>query len=81
MIEMVNSSAYALGAAVFAGTEEEALAVAQRINAGSVSINEAALKAILHYGDSVSFNWSGVGGLRIGPENFSRFVKKKYFHF
>ncbi len=81
MIEMVNSSAYALGAAVFAGTEEEALAVAQRINSGSVSINEAALKAILHYGDSVSFNWSGVGGLRIGPENFSRFVKKKYFHF
>lgn len=81
MIEMVNSSAYALGAAVFAGTEEEALTVAQRINAGSVSINEAALKAILHYGDSVSFNWSGVGGLRIGPENFSRFVKKKHFHF
>lgn len=80
MIEMVNSSAYALGAAVFAGTEEEALTVAQRINAGSVSINEAALKAILHYGDSVSFNWSGVGGLRIGPENFSRFVKKKHIH-
>lgn len=80
MIEMVNSSAYALGAAVFAGTEEEALTVAQRINAGSISINEAAMKAILHVGDSINFNWSGIGGLRIGPENFSRFVKKKHIH-
>ena len=80
LIEMVNISEYALGAAVFADTDEEALQVAQRINAGSVSINKAALKAILHHGDSVSFNWSGVGGLRIGPENFSRFVKKKHIH-
>lgn len=80
LIEMVNASEYALGAAVFAGSDEEALAVAQRINAGSVSINEAALSAILHYGDSVSFNWSGIGGQKIGPENFSRFVKKKNIH-
>lgn len=80
LVDMVNSLGYALGAAVFAGTNEEALAVAQRINAGSVSINESALSAILHYGDSVSFNWSGIGGQRIGPENFSRFVKKKNIH-
>lgn len=81
LIEMVNAPEFSLGAAVFAGTDDEAIALAQRINAGSVSINEAALSAILHYGDSVSFNWSGIGGLRIGPENFSRFVKKKHFHF
>lgn len=80
LIEMVNDSEYALGAAVFAGSDEEALQVARRINAGAVSINEAALNAILHAGDSVSFNWSGVGGLRIGPENFSRFLKKKNIH-
>lgn len=80
LIEMVNTSDYALGAAVFAGTDEEALQVAQRINAGFVSINEAAMKAILHVGDSINFSWSGVGGLRIGPENFSRFVKKKIIH-
>lgn len=77
MIELVNSSSYTLGAAVFAGSVEEALRVAQRINAGNITINEAALKNILDYGDILSFNWSGVGGLRIGPENFSRFVKKK----
>lgn len=80
LIEMVNLAEYALGAAVFAGTDEEALQVAQRINAGSVSINEAAMSSILHFGDSVSFNRSGIGGQKIGPENFSRFVKKKNIH-
>lgn len=65
---------------VFAGTDEEALQVAQRINAGSVSINEAAMSSILHFGDSVVFNRSGIGGQKIGPENFSRFVKKKNIH-
>lgn len=69
LIEMVNDSEYALGAAAFAGSDEEALQVARRINAGAVSINEAALNAILHASDSVSFNWEGVGGLRIGWSN------------
>ncbi len=80
VIELANSTNYALGAAVFAATDEEAEDIANRINAGSISINEAALTAILHYGDNLSFNMSGIGGLRIGKENFSRFLKKRTIH-
>lgn len=81
LIELANATPYSLGAGVFAATDEEALDIAIRINAGSVSINEAALTAILHYGDNLSFNMSGVGGLRIGHENLSRFLKKQTIHF
>jgi acyl-CoA reductase-like NAD-dependent aldehyde dehydrogenase len=80
LIELANATPYCLGAGVFAATDEEALDIAIRINAGSVSINEAALTAILHYGDNLSFNMSGVGGLRIGQENLSRFLKKQTIH-
>lgn len=80
VVELANATKYALGAAVFAGTDEEAEDLANRIHAGSISINEAALTAILHYGDNLSFNMSGIGGLRIGRENFSRFLKKRTIH-
>ncbi len=81
LIELANATLYSLGAGVFAATDEEALDIAIRINAGSVSINEAALTAILHYGDNRSFNMSGVRGLSIGQENLSRFLKKQTIHF
>lgn len=80
VVELANATKYALGAAVFAGTDEEAEDLANRIHAGSISINETALTAILHYGDNLSFNMSGIGGLRIGRENFSRFLKKRTIH-
>jgi acyl-CoA reductase-like NAD-dependent aldehyde dehydrogenase len=80
VVALANATKYALSAAVFAGTDEEAIELADRINAAAISINDAALTAILHRGDNQSFNKSGIGGLRIGPENFSRFLKKKTIH-
>lgn len=80
VVELANATKYSLGAAVFAATDEEAEDIANRIHAGSISINESALTAILHYGDHLSFNMSGIGGLRIGQENFSRFLKKRTIH-
>jgi acyl-CoA reductase-like NAD-dependent aldehyde dehydrogenase len=80
VIELANTTKYSLGAAVFSATDEEAADIANRIHAGSISINELALTAILHYGDQLSFNMSGIGGLKIGQENFSRFLKKRTIH-
>ena len=80
VVELANTINYSLGAAVFAATDEEAEEIANRIHVGSISINEAALTAILHYGDQLSFYMSGIGGLRIGQENFSRFLKKRTIH-
>jgi acyl-CoA reductase-like NAD-dependent aldehyde dehydrogenase len=80
VVELANATKYSLGAAVFAATDEEAEDIANRIHAGSISINESALTAILHSGDNLSFNMSGIGGLRIGHESFSRFLKKRTIH-
>jgi len=80
VVELANKINYSLGAAVFAATDEEAEEIANRIHVGSISINEAALTAILHYGDQLSFYMSGIGGLKIGQENFSRFLKKRTIH-
>lgn len=50
-----------LSAAVFAGSESEALAIAQHIQAGAISINNAALLGLLHEAERNAFKFSGLG--------------------
>ncbi|OUL34855.1 aldehyde dehydrogenase [Nostoc sp. T09] len=78
-IHLANDSIYGLSAAVFAGSEELALEVAQQIDAGGISINDAALTAIMHEGEKNSFKFSGLGGSRMGPAALKRFMRKKAF--
>jgi acyl-CoA reductase-like NAD-dependent aldehyde dehydrogenase len=63
---------------VIAGTEEEALPIARRVNAGAVFIQDT----FLTFGKNRtvgthSFGWSGLGGSRTGPESILRFVRRK----
>ena len=78
-VYLANDSIYGLSAAVFAETEAEALAVADQIDAGAISINDAALTAIMHEGEKNSFKFSGLGGSRMGPASIKRFLRKKAF--
>ncbi|KZL50027.1 aldehyde dehydrogenase [Nodularia spumigena CENA596] len=78
-VYLANDSIYGLSAAVFAETEAEALAVAEQIDAGAISINDAALTAIMHEGEKNSFKFSGLGGSRMGPASIKRFLRKKAF--
>src|SRR5579883_2010366 len=78
-INLANDSIYGLSAAVFAGSEQEALAVARQIDAGAISINDAALTAIMYEGEKNSFKFSGMGGSRMGPSAIKRFIRKKAF--
>lgn len=78
-IYLANDSIYGLSAAVFAETETEALALAERIDAGAISINDAALTAIIDEGEKNSFKFSGMGGSRMGPASIKRFLRKKAF--
>ncbi|MDZ8052995.1 MAG: aldehyde dehydrogenase family protein [Aulosira sp. ZfuVER01] len=78
-IQLANDSIYGLSAAVFAGSEELALEVAQQIEAGAISINDAALTAIMHEGEKNSFKFSGLGGSRMGAAALKRFMRKKAF--
>ncbi|HBL62141.1 MAG TPA: aldehyde dehydrogenase [Cyanobacteria bacterium UBA8803] len=78
-VELANDTIYGLSAAVFAGSEAEALAVASRLDVGAVSINDAGLTALVHEAEKNSFKFSGLGGSRMGPAALKRFMRKKAF--
>jgi acyl-CoA reductase-like NAD-dependent aldehyde dehydrogenase len=78
-VTLANDSIYGLSAAVFAGEEGEALAVARQIEAGAISINDAALTALIYEGEKNSFKYSGLGGSRMGAAGLMRFLRKKAF--
>ncbi|WP_088889188.1 aldehyde dehydrogenase family protein [Leptolyngbya ohadii] len=78
-IQLANDTIYGLSAAVFAGSQAEALAVGDRLQAGAISINDAALTALIHEGEKNAFNYSGMGGSRMGPAALKRFMRKKAY--
>lgn len=78
-IRLANDTRYGLSAAVFAGSIEEGLDVARRINAGAVSINDAALTALVYDAEKNSFNLSGLGSSRMGPVALRRFGRRQAF--
>jgi acyl-CoA reductase-like NAD-dependent aldehyde dehydrogenase len=78
-VNLANDSIFGLSAAVFAGTEIEAIEVARQIDAGAISINDAALTAIMHEGEKNAFKFSGLGGSRMGAASLTRFIRKKAF--
>ncbi|MEW9550451.1 aldehyde dehydrogenase family protein [Nonomuraea sp. NPDC050783] len=78
-VALAADSAYGLSAAVFAATEERARAVAARLPAGAVSVNDAALTALVHEGEKHSFGLSGLGGSRMGPASLTRFLRRRAF--
>ncbi|WP_375515684.1 aldehyde dehydrogenase family protein [uncultured Nostoc sp.] len=75
-VSLANDSIYGLSAAVFA-SEAEALEVSQQIDAGAISINDAALTALMHEGEKNAFKFSGMGGSRMGAAALKRFMRKK----
>lgn len=76
-ISLANDTEFGLSAAVFAGTLDEAEAVGREIEAGGVSLNDAALTALFHEAEKHSFKLSGMGGSRMGPAGFQRFLRRK----
>ncbi len=78
-IALANGTVYGLSAAVFAATNEEAMEIGQQLTAGAVSINDAALTAVMHEGEKNAFKMSGIGGTRMGPSAIKRFVRQKAF--
>ncbi|MEL7042163.1 MAG: aldehyde dehydrogenase family protein [Pseudomonadota bacterium] len=76
-VALANDTEFGLSAAVFAGTLGEAEQVGRRIEAGGVSLNDAALTALFHEAEKHSFKLSGMGGSRMGPAGFQRFLRRK----
>ena len=76
-IALANDSAYGLSAAVFGPDLDSAEAVARDIDAGAVSLNDAALTALFYEAEKHAFKASGLGGSRMGPAGFHRFLRRK----
>jgi acyl-CoA reductase-like NAD-dependent aldehyde dehydrogenase len=79
-VRLANDSDYGLSAAVIAGDVEEARRIGRQLEAGGVSLQDAAITiAILRDAEKTSFKSSGLGGSRMGPNGLLRFLRKKAF--
>jgi len=78
-VALANDTIFGLTANVIAGSEAEALRIAERINAGAVFIQDSFLTfAKNRTVGTNSFGVSGVGGgARTGPEAILRYVRRK----
>jgi acyl-CoA reductase-like NAD-dependent aldehyde dehydrogenase len=76
-VELANFGVYGLSAAVIAGTLAEAEAIARRIDAGAVSLNDGSLTGVMHEAEKNSFKCSGLGGSRMGAAGLTRFFRRK----
>jgi len=76
-IRLANDSEYGLSAAVFGQDTEQAIAVAGRINAGAIGINDGAVTVDVHDAAHDSFGHSGMGQARMGLTGLTRFMREK----
>jgi succinate-semialdehyde dehydrogenase/glutarate-semialdehyde dehydrogenase len=76
-VRLANDSDYGLSAAVLAGTLEEAEAVAVRLEAGAVSLNDGALTGLVSDAEKSSRKLSGLGPSRMGASGLTRFLKRR----
>ncbi|MFI9595428.1 hypothetical protein [Nonomuraea sp. NPDC052265] len=53
--------------------------IAARLDAGAVSVNDAALTALVHEGEKNSFGLSGLGGSRMGAASIGRFLRRRAY--
>jgi acyl-CoA reductase-like NAD-dependent aldehyde dehydrogenase len=75
-VVQANDSVYGLSAAVV-GPREAAEAVAERLEAGAISINDGALTSMVWDAANCSQKASGLGPSRMGDEGFLRFFRAK----
>jgi acyl-CoA reductase-like NAD-dependent aldehyde dehydrogenase len=76
-VRLANDTVFGLSAAVFAGSEKEALAVAGRLESGGVSINDAGLTTMVFEAEKNGFKMSGMGPSRMGATGLARFLRRK----
>lgn len=76
-VARANAGIYGLSAAVLAGSSDEAEAVAARIDAGGVSINDGSLTGLVWEAEKSSFGASGLGPSRMGESGLLRFFRKQ----
>lgn len=78
-IELANDTEFGLSAAVFAANIEAARSIGEHIEAGAISVMDAALTGQYFEAGKQSFKNSGLGGSRMGQNGFLRFFRQKAY--
>jgi len=78
-IALANDSSFGLSGSVFSKNKDRAIAVASKMEAGGISINDASLTNQVFDAEKNSFKDSGMYGSRMGSEGLLRFFRKKAF--
>ena len=76
-VALANGTEFGLSAAVFSSDLGRARAVASRIEAGAVGINDGSLTSVVTDAEKNSFKQSGLGGSRMGAAGLLRFYRTK----
>ncbi|NET38935.1 MAG: aldehyde dehydrogenase family protein, partial [Cyanothece sp. SIO1E1] len=76
-VALANDSIYGLSASVFSTNIDLAIAIAQQLEAGAISINDGSLTNRVFDAEKNSFKQSGINGSRMGDAGFLRFFRKK----
>lgn len=78
-VRMANATDYGLSGCVFSRDLVRARRIASRMEAGAISINDAALTAMVYDAPKQSFKYSGLGGSRMGSASLPRFYRQQAF--
>lgn len=76
-VRLANDGEYGLSGAVFAADIETATRIGRQIEAGAISLNDAALTTLFHEAGKQSFKSSGLGPSRMGADGLARFLRRK----
>lgn len=76
-VALANFGDFGLSANVMAGSEPEALAIAERLEAGFVGINEISMSSFVLDYEWEGFRFSGLGRSRMGPSGIARYLRVK----
>lgn len=74
-VALANATPYGLSAAVFCNDPARCQAIAGQLEAGGISLNDAALTGLIHEGEKQAFKFSGLGGSRMGTPSIFRFLR------
>ena len=78
-VALANDTEYGLSGCVFSQDLARARRIAGRLQCGAVSINDAALTAMVYDAAKQSFKRSGLGGSRMGSASLQRFYRQQAF--
>jgi acyl-CoA reductase-like NAD-dependent aldehyde dehydrogenase len=76
-VRLANDGEFGLSASVLGASADEAEAVAARLEAGAVSINDGALTSMVWEAEKSSFKQSGLGPSRMGESGLLRFFRRQ----